>query len=122
MPSKHSIDTTLDRHEAASKKRGLMFFARLDHAAAAKSVGLKMPRETVIVFGNPRAGTPTFLNTPTVGVDLPLKAMVWENANGQVFLSYNSAEYVFGTIFVRHGAPYNKAKLEMFSQTQLAKP
>jgi len=67
-----------------------------------------MPRSTVIVFGNPRAGTPVFIKTPTVAIDLPLKAMVWEDANGKVFLSYNSAEYLFGTIYVRHGALYEK--------------
>ena len=108
-PSAHSVDATMDRFETAAKKRGFMVFARLDHAAAAESVGLKMPRATVIVFGNPRVGTPVFIKTPTVAIDLPLKAMVWEDANGKVFLSYNSAEYLFGTIYVRHGAPYDKA-------------
>jgi len=108
-PSAHSVDATMDRFESAVKKRGFMVFARLDHAAGAESVGLKMPRSTVIVFGNPRAGTPIFIKTPTVAIDLPLKAMVWEDASGKVFLSYNSAEYVFGTIYVRHGAPHDKA-------------
>jgi len=107
--SANSVDVTMDRFESEVKKRGFMVFARLDHAAGAKSVGLKMPRSTVIVFGNPRAGTPVFIKTPTVAIDLPLKAMVWEDASGKVFLSYNSAEYVFGTIYVRHGAPHEKA-------------
>ena len=113
--SAHSFDATMDKYEAALKARGFMIFARLDHAAAAKSVDLKMPRETVIVFGNPRAGTPAFLKKPTLAIDLPLKALVWESAEGKVFLSYNSAEYVFGTLFKRHGKSYNKesaAKLE----------
>ena len=113
-PSKHSVDATIDRYESALKKGGLTIFTRLDHSAAAESVGLKMPRTTVIVFGNPRAGTPVFLKTPTVAIDLPLKAMVWENADGQVFLSYNSADYLNNTIYVRHGASYNKAKTEKF--------
>jgi len=99
----------MDKFEAAAKKRGFIVFARLDHAAGAEAVGLKMPRSTVIVFGNPRAGTPVFIKTPTVAIDLPLKAMVWEDANGKVFLSYNSAEYLFGTIYVRHGAAHDKA-------------
>jgi len=107
-PSAHSVDATMDRFESAVKKRGFMVFARLDHAAGAESVGLKMPRSTVIVFGNPRVGTPVFIKTPTVAIDLPLKAMVWEDANGKVFLSYNSAEYIFGTIYVQHGAPHDK--------------
>ncbi|MCG6877418.1 MAG: DUF302 domain-containing protein [Betaproteobacteria bacterium] len=108
-PSANSADATMDKFEAAVKKRGFMVFTRLDHAAAAESAGLRMPRATVIVFGNPRLGTPVFLKTPTVAIDLPLKAMVWEDANGKVFLSYNSAEYLYGTIYVRHGAPYDKA-------------
>lgn len=108
-PSAHSVDATMDKFEAAAKKHGFMVFARLDHAAGAKSLGLKMPRSTVIVFGNPRAGTPVIIKTPTLAIDLPLKAMVWEDADGKVFLSYNSAEYLFGTIYVRHGAPYDKA-------------
>ena len=108
-PSAHSVDATIDKFEAAVKKRGFMVFTRLDHAAAAESAGLKMPRATVIVFGNPRLGTPVFIKTPTVAIDLPLKAMVWEDANGKVFLSYNSAEYLYDTIYVRHGAPTNKA-------------
>lgn len=108
-PSAHSVDATIERFEAAVKKRGFMVFARLDHAAAAESVGLKMPRATVIVFGNPRLGTPVFIKTPTVAIDLPPKAMVWEDSNGKVFLSYNSSEFLYGTIYVRHGVQSDKA-------------
>lgn len=106
--SPHSVDATIDKFEAAVKKRGFMVFTRLDHAAAAESVGLKMPRATVIVFGNPRLGTPVFIKTPTVAIDLPLKSMVWEDASGKVFLSYNSAEYLNNTLYVRHGAAFQK--------------
>ena len=108
-PSAHSADATIERFEAAVKKRGFMVFARLDHAAAAESVGLKMPRATVIVFGNPRLGTPVFIKTPTVAIDLPPKAMVWEDSNGKVFLSYNSSEFLYGAIYVRHGVQSDKA-------------
>jgi len=107
--SAHSVAATIERFEAAASKRGFMVFARLDHAAAAETVGLKMPHATVIVFGNPRLGTPVFLKSPTLAIDLPLKAMVWEDDNGRVFLSYNSAEYLYGTIYVRHGAPADQA-------------
>jgi uncharacterized protein (DUF302 family) len=107
--STHSVDTTTDRFEAAVEKRGLKIFARLDHAAAAESVDLKMPRATVIVFGNPRLGTPNFIKTPTLAIDLPLKALVWEDEKGQVFLSYNSAAYLFGTIYERHGMSVKKS-------------
>jgi uncharacterized protein (DUF302 family) len=107
-PSTHPAAATLDRLEAALKERGFVIFARLDHAAAAESVGLKMPRSTVLVFGNPRLGTPVFIQHPTLAIDLPLKAVVWEDANGKVWLSYNSAEYVLSTIYGRHGAPTNR--------------
>jgi uncharacterized protein (DUF302 family) len=114
-PSAYSVDATIERFETAVKKRGFMVFARLDHAAAAESVGLKMPRATVIVFGNPRLGTPVFIKTPTVAIDLPPKAMVWEDSTGKVFLSYNSSEFLYGTIYVRHGVQSDKevaAKVE----------
>ena len=89
----------------AAKERGFMIFARLDHAAAAESFGLKMPKSTVLVFGNPRLGTPVFLKHPTLAIDLPLKALVWDDARGKTSLSYNSAQYLLVTIYGRHGAP-----------------
>jgi uncharacterized protein (DUF302 family) len=108
-PSSHSVDATIEKFEAAVKKRGFIVFTRLDHAAAAEAAGLKMPRATVIVFGNPRLGTPVFIKTPTVAIDLPPKAMVWEDSSGKVFLSYNSAEFLYGSIYARHGIPSDKA-------------
>lgn len=119
-PSAHSVDATIEKFEAAVKKRGFIVFTRLDHAAAAESVGLKMPRATVIVFGNPRLGTPVFLKTPTVAIDLPPKAMVWEDATGKVFLSYNSAQFLYGSIYVRHGVPSDKAVAEKVEATLAA--
>lgn len=108
QPSANSVDVTIEKFEKAATERGLKIFARLDHAAAAESVGLEMPRATVIVFGNPRIGTPVFIETPTVAIDLPPKAMVWEDAEGKVFLSYNSAEFLFDTIYARHGIESDK--------------
>lgn len=108
QPSANSVDVTIEKFEAAAKERGLKIFARLDHAAAAESVGLEMPRATVIVFGNPRIGTPVFIETPTVAIDLPPKAMVWEDSDGKVFLSYNTAEFLFDTIYARHGIESDK--------------
>jgi uncharacterized protein (DUF302 family) len=104
--SAYRATETLDRLEAALKERGFIIFARLDHAAAAESVGLKMPRSTVVVFGNPRVGTPVFIKHPTLAIDLPLKALVWEDASGKVSLSYNSAQHLVA-IYGRHGAPTN---------------
>ncbi|HKZ05482.1 MAG TPA: DUF302 domain-containing protein [Methylomirabilota bacterium] len=105
-PSAYPVSETLDRLEAALKERGFIIFTRLDHAAAGESFGLKMPKSTVLVFGNPRLGTPVFIKHPTLAIDLPLKALVWEDASSKVFLSYNSAQYL-GSIYGRHGAPTN---------------
>ena len=106
-PSARPAGETLERLEAALKERGFLIFARLDHSAAAESVGLKMPKSVVLVFGNPRLGTPVFIKHPTLAIDLPLKALVWEDSSGKVFLSYNSAQYLLMTIYGRHGAPSN---------------
>jgi uncharacterized protein (DUF302 family) len=104
--STHSVDETLDRLEAALKERGLIIFARLDHAAAAQSMGLKMPRSTVLVYGNPRVGTPRFIQHPTLAIEFPSKALVWEDAGGKVWLSYNTSEWI-KVLDSRHGAPTN---------------
>lgn len=104
-PSAYSVAETLDRLEAALKERGFIVFARLDHSAAAASVGLTMPRSIVLAFGDPRVGTPVFVEHPTIAIDLPLKALVWEDAAGKVSLSFNSARYLLVTIYGRHGVP-----------------
>ena len=105
-PSAYSAGATLDRLEAALKERGFIIFARLDHAAAAQSAGLKMPRSTVLVFGNPRIGTPIFIEHPTYAINLPLKALVWEDASGKVSVSYNNSEWM-KVVSARHGLPVN---------------
>jgi uncharacterized protein (DUF302 family) len=108
-PSAHSVDITLDRLETSLKQHGFVIFTRLDHAAAAAAVGLKMPRETVLVFGNPRLGTPNFLKYPTLAIDLPIKALVWEDAGGKVWVSYNSQKYLSDHVYFRHGPPPDSA-------------
>ncbi len=112
-PSAHSAKATLDRLAKAITKRGFMVFTTLDHAAAAKSKGLDMPFSTVVVFGNPKIGTPGFIRTPRLAIDLPLKALVWKDKAGKVYLSYNSGTYVHQTLYARHGAPF-KAKATAF--------
>ncbi len=106
-PSAHSAKETLDRLAKAITKRGFMVFTTLDHAAAAKSKGLDMPFSTVLVFGNPKLGTPNFIREPRLAIDLPLKMLVWADKNGKAWLSYNTGTYVHKTIYVRHNAPYN---------------
>jgi len=106
-PSKYSVEETVARFEAAVKQReaaGFMVFTEIDHAAAAKKFGLDMRPRTVIVFGNPKLGTPTMVKTPLLAIDVPPKALVWEDDQGRVWLSYNSSDYLSNTIYKRHGA------------------
>ena len=108
--SSHPFAATLERLEAAAKKAGLVVFAHLDHAGAAKAAGLEMPPATVLVVGNPKAGTPQFLQHPTLAIDLPLKMLVWENAEGEVFVSYNAATFA-RSMLARHGFDSSKPAL-----------
>ena len=106
-PSRYSVNDTIARFEAAVRQReanGLMVFTEIDHAAAAKKFGLEMRPRTVILFGAPKRGTPVMVKTPLVAIDFPPKALVWEDDQGKVWLSYNSADYLFKTIYPRHGA------------------
>ena len=106
-PSRYSVKETVARFEGAVKDKeaaGATVFTEIDHAAAAKKFGLDMRPRTVIVFGNPKLGTPAMVKTPLLAIDLPPKALVWEDDQGKVWLSYNSADYLYKTIYPRHGA------------------
>jgi uncharacterized protein (DUF302 family) len=106
-PSKYSVKETIVRFEAAVKQKeaaGFMVFTEIDHAAAARKFGLDMRPRTVIVFGNPKLGTPAMVKTPLLAIDVPPKALVWEDNQGKVWLSYNSSDYIYNTIYLRHGA------------------
>jgi uncharacterized protein (DUF302 family) len=92
--SPYSVLETLARLEALLKAKGLAIFARVDHSGEAAKVGLQMRPTEVLMFGSPKAGTPLMVAAPTVAIDLPLKALVWEDADGKVWLSYNSPEYL----------------------------
>ena len=112
--SKYSVSETISRFQAAVKSResaGLTVFTEIDHAAAAKKVGIDMRARTVVVFGNPKLGTPIMAKTPLLAIDNPPKALVWEDDQRKVWLSYNSADYLYKTIYPRHGleAPPNYA-------------
>lgn len=93
-PSKHSVTQTLDRVEASLRERGIKIFARVDHAGEAAAVGLSMLPTVLLIFGNPKAGTPVMLAAPTAAIDLPLKALVWQDAGGAVWLSYNDPAFI----------------------------
>ncbi len=94
---------TIERFEAAVRAKGWAVFAKLDHAAAAEAAGLQLRPRTVVIFGNPKGGTPAMRTNPTLAIDLPLKALVWEDDSGKVWLTYNSAEFVGQQIYGRHG-------------------
>jgi uncharacterized protein (DUF302 family) len=94
LPSTHDFETTLGRLLAALADKSITVFARVDHAAGAKDVGLRLRPTTLIVFGNPLAGTPLMEAAQIAGIDLPLKALVWEDADGTVKLSYNDPRWI----------------------------
>ena len=85
---------TFKRLEATVLGRGLSILARIDHGGDAAKVGLKMRPTQLLIFGNPKAGTPLMIASPTLAIDLPLKALVWEDGEGKVWVTYNSPEYL----------------------------
>ncbi len=100
VKSAHAPKATLDRFEAAAKERGLMVFARIDHAAGAQKIGKTLRPTELLIFGNPQGGTPLMECAQSAGIDLPLKALVWEDAQGQSWLGYNDPAW----LAQRHGA------------------
>src|SRR5580693_431293 len=94
LSSPYSVAETLQRLESVLKVKNLTVFARVDHSGEAEKVGLKMRPTQLILFGSPKAGTPLMVASPTLALDLPLKALAWEDAEGQVWLSYNSPDYL----------------------------
>ena len=97
--SRHSVRETIDRLEALVKTRGLTVFARIDFSGDAERAGLAMRPMQMLLFGNPKAGTPLLLASPRSGLDLPLRALAWEDADGAVWVSSNSPDYLAS----RHG-------------------
>lgn len=98
--SRHDPKETMERLVAAVTARGAAVVARVDHAAAAASVGLTLAPTEVLIFGNPRAGTPLMKAAQTIGIDLPLRALVWRDAAGATFVGYNDPRW----LAQRHGA------------------
>lgn len=94
LSSSFSVPETLKKLDSVLQSRGLVVFARIDHSGEAEKVGIKMHPTQLIIFGSPKGGTPLMVASPTLAIDLPLKALVWEDAGGKVWLSYNTAEYL----------------------------
>ncbi|MGD0417171.1 MAG: DUF302 domain-containing protein [Terriglobales bacterium] len=101
VPSRYSVPETLERLEAILKEKGITVFALVDHSGEAEKSGLKMRPTQLLIFGSPKSGTPLMVAAPRLAIDLPLKALAWQDEHGQVWLSYNSPEY----LQQRHGFP-----------------
>ena len=94
QPSPYTVTATIDRLAAVLQTKGITIFARIDQQAEAKKVGLNLCPTQLLLFGNPQAGTPLMVAAPTIALDLPLKALAWEAADGTVWLSYNDPNYL----------------------------
>jgi uncharacterized protein (DUF302 family) len=99
--SSFPAEETMRRLEEILQNKNMTIFARVDHSGEAAKVGMEMRPTKLLIFGNPRGGTPLMLAAPTVAIDLPLKALVWEDSEGKVWITHNSAEYLQR----RHGFP-----------------
>jgi len=99
VKSAHDVAQTADRLENVLKAKGMKIFTRIDHAQGAASAGLQLRPTELVVFGNPKVGTPLMLCNQSVAIDLPQKALIWQDANGQVWFTYNDPGY----LAKRHG-------------------
>src|SRR5215510_694877 len=111
IPSPFGAKETMERLETEIRTNGMQVFARIDHAAGAAEVGLTLRPTELIIFGNARGGTPLMESVQTVGIDLPLKALVWQDASGKIWLSYNEPTW----IAQRHGITNKDAVLGKMS-------
>ena len=103
LSSPRTVMETLTRLETIVQSKGLTILARIDHSGDAAKAGLQMQPTQLLIFGNAKSGTPLMIASPTVAIDLPLKALVWQDDAGKVWLSYNSPDYLKD----RHGIPQN---------------
>jgi len=92
--SNHSVDETVDRLKDILQSKGITLFAIVDHSGEAEKAGMKMPPTKLLIFGNPKAGTPLTLAAPSTAIDLPLKILVWEDAHKKTWVSHNSSAYL----------------------------
>jgi uncharacterized protein (DUF302 family) len=103
LSSPHTVVETLARLETIVRGKGLTILAQIDHSGDAAKVGLRMQPTKLLIFGNAKSGTPLMITSPSVAIDLPLKALVWQDEEGKVWLSYNSPNY----LKERHAIPEN---------------
>ena len=93
-PSSHSVDETVEKLKGILQAKGVTLFALVDHSGEAEKVGMKMRPTKLLIFGNPKAGTPLMLAAPSSAIDLPLKILIWEDAQGKAWVTYNSPVYL----------------------------
>lgn len=94
VKSAHDVKTTADRLEAKLKEKGMNVFGRVNHTAGAEKAGMELPPTELVIFGNPKIGTPLMQCARSVAIDLPQKALIWEDADGNVWLAYNDPQYL----------------------------
>lgn len=93
-PSNHSVDQTVERLKGILEAKGVTLFTQVDHSGESEKVGMKMRPTKLLIFGDPKGGTPVTLAAPSIAIDLPLKIVIWEDGQGQAWLSYNSPTYL----------------------------
>jgi uncharacterized protein (DUF302 family) len=113
IKSSHGPQETMNRLDAAVKAKGMTVFARIDHSAGASAVGLSLKPTEVLIFGNAKGGTPLMQSAQTIGIDLPLKALVWQDASGDTWLSYNDPAW----LAKRHGLDGTEAPIGNLTAT-----
>lgn len=101
IESGHTVDAIVDKLKGILAAKGVTLFAVVDHSGEAEKAGLAMPPTKLLIFGNPKAGTPLMLASPSIAIDLPLKILVWQDPNGKSWVSYNSPQFLRD----RHGIP-----------------
>jgi uncharacterized protein (DUF302 family) len=101
LPCRQSVEQTVAKLESILEAKGVKLFALIDHSGEAEKAGMRMPPTKLLIFGSPKAGTPLMLAAPSIAIDLPLKLLVQEDAQGKVWISYNAASY----LQARHGLP-----------------
>jgi uncharacterized protein (DUF302 family) len=101
ISSNHTVDQTVQRLKGILEAKGVTLFALVDHSGEAEKAGMKMPPTKLIIFGSPKAGTPSMLASPSIAIDLPLKILIWEDGDGKAWISYNSPAY----LQERHNVP-----------------
>ena len=116
LPTNHSVEDILGKLQTILKAKGVPVFALVDHSGEAAKVGMEMRPTKLLIFGNPKGGTPLMLAAPTIAIDLPLKILIWEDGQGKTWVTYNTAEY----LTERHELPANLAQNIAFLATLAA--